>query len=119
MFNFRQYFRLTRSQFELAKFSFYLLTPISVMYYVGIDTDRKFSVPGYWPDPDTLNKIPKEPYEIQAELARMRAAKIERRKRLEEKAKAMGITPDDDDADENTATQSAATTFTTETSTTA
>ncbi|GME87531.1 unnamed protein product [[Candida] boidinii] len=116
MFNIRKFFNLTRSQFELAKFTFYLLTPISVMYYVGIDTDRKFSVPGYWPDPDTLNKIPKEPYEIQAELARMRAAKIERRKRLEEKAKALGISPDDED-NEITATSTQA--ATTETSTTA
>ncbi|GME74027.1 unnamed protein product [Ambrosiozyma monospora] len=92
----------TRSQFELAKFSFYLLTPISIMYYVGIDTDKKFNVPGFWPDPETLNKIPKEPYEIQAELARIRAAKAEKRKRLEARAQELGIAPkkegeDDDD----------------------
>ncbi|GAV30401.1 hypothetical protein PMKS-003912 [Pichia membranifaciens] len=76
------------------------------MYYVGIDTDRKFNVPGYWPDPDTLNKIPKEPHEIQAELARIRQAKIEKRRRLEEKAKLLGITPDDDDKDEAEASDS-------------
>ncbi|ODV98361.1 hypothetical protein PACTADRAFT_73939 [Pachysolen tannophilus NRRL Y-2460] len=88
-------FNLTRSQFELAKFTFYLLTPISIMYYVGIDTDKKFNVPGFWPDPNTLNKIPKEPYEIQAELARMRAAKLEKRKRLEARAKELGIDVED------------------------
>lgn len=98
--------KLTRSQFELAKFTFYLMTPITIMYYVGIDTDRKFNVPGYWPDPDTLNKIPKEPHEIQAELARIRQAKIEKRRRLEEKAKLLGITPDDDDKDEAEASDS-------------
>ncbi|KAG0684086.1 hypothetical protein C6P40_003504 [Pichia californica] len=92
--------KLTRSQFELTKFTFYLMTPITIMYYVGIDTDRKFNVPGYWPDPDTLNKIPKEPHEIQAELARIRQAKIEKRKRLEEKAKALGITPDEEEEEE-------------------
>lgn len=92
--------KLTRSQFELAKFTFYLLTPISIMYYVGIDTDRKFNVPGYWPDPDTLNKIPKEPHEIQAELARIRQAKIEKRKRLEERARQLGITPDEEEKEE-------------------
>lgn len=74
------------------------------MYYVGIDTDRKFNVPGYWPDPDTLNKIPKEPHEIQAELARIRKARLEKRQRLEEKARLLGITPttdqEDDDNDE-------------------
>ncbi|OBA16856.1 chaperone that specifically facilitates the assembly of cytochrome c oxidase [Ogataea polymorpha] len=84
-------FNMSRSQFELAKFTFYLLTPISIMYYVGIDTDKKFNVPGFWPDPDTLNKIPKEPYEIQAELARMNAAKAEKRRRLEQKASELGI----------------------------
>ena len=61
------------------------------MYYVGIDTDKKFNVPGFWPDPKTLNKIPTEPHEIQAELARMRAARIEKRKRLEKKAEELGI----------------------------
>lgn len=45
-------------------------------------------------DPDTLNKVPKEKYQIQAELARMRAAKVEKRKRLEEKARELGITPE-------------------------
>ncbi|CDK25644.1 unnamed protein product [Kuraishia capsulata CBS 1993] len=67
------------------------------MYYVGIDTDKKFNVPGFWPDPATLNKIPKEKYEIQAELARMKEARIEKRKRLEEKAKALGIDLDDEE----------------------
>lgn len=85
---------MTRSQFELAKFTFYLMTPITIMYYVGIDTDRKFNLPGYWPDPDTLNKIPKEPHEIQAELARIKQAKIEKRLRLEQRAKELGITPE-------------------------
>lgn len=95
--------KLTRSQFELAKFTFYLMTPITIMYYVGIDTDRKFNVPGYWPDPDTLNKIPKEPHEIQAELARIRQAKIEKRRRLEEKAKLLGITPDEEEEQDRAA----------------
>ncbi|VEU23348.1 DEKNAAC104644 [Brettanomyces naardenensis] len=76
------------------------MTPISIMYYVGIDTDKKFNIPGFWPDPDTLNKIPKEPYEIQAELARIRAAKAEKRKRLEVKAKELGITPESVQAEE-------------------
>lgn len=93
--------RLSRSQFELAKFTFYLMTPITIMYYVGIDTDRKFNVPGYWPDPDTLNKIPKEPHEIQAELARIRQERLEKRRRLEEKARQLGITPDSVDKDQD------------------
>lgn len=61
------------------------MTPIAVMYYVGIDADKKFNVPGFWPDPETTNQIPKEPYEIKAELARMKKERLEKRKRLEEK----------------------------------
>lgn len=78
------------------KFGFYLMTPIAVMYYVGTDTDKKFNVPGFWPDPATLNKIPKERHEIQAELARMRQARLEKRKRLEEKARELGIDIDNE-----------------------
>lgn len=57
------------------------------MYYTGLDTDQKFNIPGFWPDPATLNQIPKEPYEIQAEIARIRRERAEKRKRLEERAK--------------------------------
>lgn len=65
------------------------------MYYVGIDTDKKFNLPGFWPDPALLNQIPKEPYEIQAEAARIRRARAEKRARLEERARELGITEDD------------------------
>jgi protein PET100 len=62
------------------------------MYYVGVDADKKFNVPGFWPDPETTNKIPKEPHEIKAELARMKRESMEKRKQLEEKlAKEYGI----------------------------
>lgn len=78
-------FRYTRSQLEVFRFSFCLLTPIAVMYYIGTDTDKKLNIPGFWPDPETLNKIPKEPYEIKAELARMKKERLEKRLRLEKK----------------------------------
>lgn len=78
------------------QFGLYLLTPICVMYYVGLDTDRKFNLPGFWPDPATLNQVPKEPYEIQAEIARIRKARQEKRRRLEEKAKELGIQVEED-----------------------
>lgn len=62
------------------------------MYYIGIDTDKKLNVPGFWPDPETLNKIPKERYEIKAELARMKKERLEKRMRLEKKiAEEFGI----------------------------
>ncbi|KAF3989582.1 hypothetical protein FT663_02862 [Candidozyma haemuli var. vulneris] len=65
------------------------------MYWVGIDSDKKFNLPGFWPDPSTLNQIPKEPHEIQAEVARIRKARAEKRERLEAKARELGITEDE------------------------
>lgn len=68
-----------------------MLTPICVMYYVGLDTDKKFNMPGFWPDPATLNQIPKEPHEIKAEVARIRRARAEKHLRLEARAKELGL----------------------------
>ncbi|KAI5962402.1 uncharacterized protein KGF55_003478 [Candida pseudojiufengensis] len=78
-------------------FGFYLLTPILIMYYVGLDTDKKFNLPGFWPDPKTLNQIPKEPHEIQAEVARIKKNRIDKRNRLEAKARELGLLEDEDE----------------------
>lgn len=77
--------KYTRTQLEIFRFGFCLLAPVAVMYYIGTDTDRKLNVPGFWPDPKTTNQIPKERYEIKAELARMRQERLEKQKRLEKK----------------------------------
>lgn len=61
------------------------------MIWVGNDTHEKLNVPGFWPDPSRLNKIPKDPEELQAELARMRAARLEKKRRLEAEAAALNI----------------------------
>lgn len=66
------------------------------MYYVGIDSDKKFNLPGFWPDPATLNQIPKERHEIEAEVARIRKARAEKRERLEAKARELGIAAEDE-----------------------
>ncbi|CUM62553.1 uncharacterized protein PRCAT00000105001 [Priceomyces carsonii] len=65
------------------------------MYYVGLDTDRKFNIPGFWPDPSSTNQVPKEPYEIQAEIARIKRERKEKRERLEARANELGINIDD------------------------
>ncbi|CAI5757383.1 unnamed protein product [Candida verbasci] len=103
----RLLYKLNRTRLETAKFGFYLLSPILVMYYVGLNTDEKFNLPGFWPDPSTLNQIPKEPHEIQAEIARIKRARLEKRKRLEERARELGITEEDvenENENENEAT---------------
>lgn len=66
------------------------------MYYVGLDSDKKFNLPGFWPDPSTLNQIPKEPHEIQAEIARIRRERQEKRLRLEARAKELNIEEESD-----------------------
>ncbi|KND99662.2 hypothetical protein QG37_03457 [Candidozyma auris] len=66
------------------------------MYWVGIDSDKKFNLPGFWPDPSTLNQVPKEPHEIQAEVARIRRARAEKRERLEARARELGIMEEDE-----------------------
>jgi protein PET100 len=88
---------ITRTQLETAKFGFYLLSPICIMYYVGLDTDNKFDLPGFWPDPATLNQVPKEPHEIQAEIARIKRARAEKRARLEQRAKELGIKEEEEE----------------------
>lgn len=69
-----------------------------VMYYVGLDTDKKLNLPGFWPDPATLNQVPKERHEIKAEIARIRRLRLEKRARLEAKAKELGLEEDSDEA---------------------
>ena len=55
------------------------------MYYFGTNLDNRFSVPGFWPTPEETHKIPFEKEEIATELARLKARRLElRRKRLEE-----------------------------------
>lgn len=63
------------------------------MVWVGVDTHEKLNIPNFRPDPARLNQIPKDPVEIRAEVERMRAARAERRARLEEKARLLNIVP--------------------------
>ena len=58
--------------------------PIAWMYYFGTNLENRFSVPDFWPKPETTHKIPFEREEIREELERLRARRLERRaKRLE------------------------------------
>jgi len=67
----------------------YILFPIGIMYYFGTNLDKRFSVPGFWPSPEQTHKIPFEKEEIATELARLKAKRLElRRKRLEEESQA-------------------------------
>ncbi|ODQ64263.1 hypothetical protein NADFUDRAFT_43270 [Nadsonia fulvescens var. elongata DSM 6958] len=93
--------RISSGQLEVARLSFYLMSPILVMLYVGSNTHEKFNVPGFWPDPHRLNNPPKNVHDIHAEIERMKLARIEKRKRLEEKAKAMGEFREEEEVEES------------------
>ena len=54
------------------------------MYYFGTNLENRFSVPDFWPEPGTTHKIPFEKEEQEELLNKLRAARLERRrKRLE------------------------------------
>ncbi len=62
----------------------YIMFPISFMWYFGTNLENRFSVPGFWPEQETLNKIPYESREQVLLLEQLKKTRLERRrKRLE------------------------------------
>ncbi len=58
--------------------------PIAWMYYFGTNLEKRFSVPEFWPKPESTHKIPFEKEEIHVELERLKQKRLARRaKRLE------------------------------------
>jgi protein PET100 len=58
--------------------------PIGIMYHFGTNLDKKFSVPGFWPSKEQSHRIPTDPTDLDEELERLRAIRLEiRRRRLE------------------------------------
>ena len=51
------------------------------MYYFGTNLEERFNIPDFWPAPETTHKIPFERDEIKAEVARLRAKRLEKRAR--------------------------------------
>ena len=57
------------------------LTPID---YFGVNLDKRFSVPDFWPKPEQSHRIPFERDEIYKEIARLRDRRLAARaKRFE------------------------------------
>ena len=58
--------------------------PIGWMYYFGTNLEERFSVPDFWPSPESTHKIPFERDEIKAEVERLKAKRLAKRaKRLQ------------------------------------
>jgi protein PET100 len=66
------------------QFAVYIMFPIGIMYHFGTNLDKKFSVPGFWPSKEQSHRIPTDPSDLDEELERLRAIRLEiRRRRLE------------------------------------
>ncbi len=67
------------ARLELFKFGVYVMFPVSIMYYFGVNLEERFAVPNFWPPPERTNRIPFEKEEIHAELQRMKQEATRRR----------------------------------------
>ncbi|KAI4118835.1 MAG: hypothetical protein LQ345_001169 [Seirophora villosa] len=80
---------LSGANLEIFKFGMYIMFPIGWMYYFGTNLESRFSVPDFWPSPESTNKIPHEREELLAELERLKNRRLEiRARRLEMEARA-------------------------------
>jgi protein PET100 len=69
----------------------YVMFPIGIMYYFGTNLDQRFSVPGFWPSKEQSNSVPRDQSELEEELQRLKALRLERRRlRLEKEALEVG-----------------------------
>lgn len=55
--------------------------PIAWMWYFGTNLDARFSVPDFWPEPGTTHKLPFEREELAVLAERLKADRLERRRR--------------------------------------
>ena len=70
---------------KAAKFGMYIMFPIGWMYYFGTNLESRFSVPDFWPAPETTHKIPFEREELDQMAEQLKAERLERRRiRLEQ-----------------------------------
>ncbi|KAI9802830.1 MAG: hypothetical protein M1833_001429 [Piccolia ochrophora] len=75
---------------EIFKFGIYIMFPIGIMYYFGTNLDHRFQVPDFWPKPEQSHKIPFDREEINDELERLKAKRLERRRRRVELEERLG-----------------------------
>ena len=69
------------------QFGMYIMFPIGWMYYFGVNLDTRFAVPDFWPSPETTHKIPFEREELKELSERLKADRLEKRRRRLEREK--------------------------------
>ena len=60
------------------------------MYYFGVNLETRFAVPDFWPSPETTHKIPFEKEELRELSERLKAERLEKRRRRLEGEKMTG-----------------------------
>lgn len=76
---------------EVFKFGMYIMFPIGWMYYFGVNLDTRFSVPDFWPAPETTHKIPFEREELKELSEKLKTERLEKRRRRLEREKELGM----------------------------
>lgn len=59
--------------------------PIGWMYYFGTNLESRFSVPDFWPEPESTHKIPFEKDDQLKVLNQLKESRLEKRRRRLEK----------------------------------
>jgi protein PET100 len=65
----------------------YIMFPIGWMWYFGTNLETRFTVPDFWPEPGTTHTIPFEKEDLKAMGERLKADRVERRRRRLEQAR--------------------------------
>lgn len=87
-----------------AQFGMYIMFPIGIMYYFGVNLDSRFQVPDFWPKEGQANKIPFEREDIKEELERLKARRLANRARrleMERQGQSTDVTINQDKQAEN------------------
>jgi protein PET100 len=58
------------------QFGMYIMFPIGIMYYFGVNLDSRFKVPDFWPKEGQTHRIPFEREEITEELQRLKQRRL-------------------------------------------
>ncbi len=60
------------------------------MYYFGVNLDTRFAVPDFWPEPGSTHRIPFEKDELKELSERLKAERLEKRRRRLEREEGVG-----------------------------
>lgn len=69
----------------------YIMFPIAWMYYFGTNLDTRFTVPDFWPEPESTHKIPFEKEDQLDMVKKLKDARLEKRRQRLEREQQEGV----------------------------